>query len=218
MRAFPIRPDIQTATSSAYDGDGFLSVGVDGDGADTNLPAVEAMPPLGLFARPLDPGTDGAGSPLPGQSCSLLRLVGDNDDQAIALTDPRVVPLLPQLGKGGVCVYEPTNEPTDLARLVLNDDGSHRILVHAAQGKRITVEVAGGPSVVIDGGTTPPSVTVTAGSTTLVVDDTGVQAGGPGGQPIALANPAFLAWLATVGAATSAGPPPVFAATKATAK
>ena len=75
MRATPIRPDLQTCTSSSYDADRFLDVGVDGEAADVNLPPVEAMPPLGLFARPRDPATDGEGNALAGKSCTLLRLV-----------------------------------------------------------------------------------------------------------------------------------------------
>jgi len=228
MRALPIRPDVQTATGSSYDGDGFLSVGVDGDAAVTTLPQVEALPPLGLMARPQDPGTDGQGDPLPGQSCTLLRLVGDNDDQAILLTDPRVVGLVPQLAKGGVALYEPTaanqdgTAVTDLARITLNDDGSHRILVHAPASSpptKITIEIANGPHLTIDGTTSPPSLTLAIpGGPSIVLDATNfAQIGGPGGQPIAIASPAFLAWLTAVGAATHVGAPPAVAATKARA-
>lgn len=227
MRSFPIRPDIQTATSSSYDADRFLSLGVDGDSADVALQPVESMPPLGLFARPIDPATDGTGNPLPGQSCSLLRLVGDNDDQAIALTDPRVVGLLPLLAKGAVCLYEPTNvdadgktKVADLARVSLNDDGSHRIVIHAPASTtptKIIIEIAGGPTITVDGTAVPPNVKIESGGTALIVDSTGVQAGAAGGTALALAAPAFLAWLGTVGAATSAGPPPAFAALRAKA-
>ena len=254
MRSFPIRPDVQAATSSFYDADGFLTIGVDGESVEpAAIPPVESMPPLGLFSRPFDPDTDPLGNPLPGKGCSLLRLVGDNDDQVVALTDPRVVGFLPRLGKGASCLYEPIDRNpdkspvTDLARVTLNHDGTHAVLVHAPAPvpsnpvSTVTVEVAGGPvvtltsnypstlgqkvevsilngpSVVLDTTVTPPVLTLSVpGGPSVVLDATnGAQVGGPGGQPLALASPAFLAWLAAIGAATSVGAPPPIAATKA---
>lgn len=223
MRSLPIRVDVQTSTSSSYDGDGFLSLGVDGEGDNTALQPVEAMPPLGIFARPIDPGTDGQGNPLAGKSCSVIRLIGDNDDQAIPVTDPRVVGLLPRLGKGAVCVYEPTcfdddgvTAVTDLARVTINDNGSHRIVVHAPASTtptKIVIEIEGGPTVTVDGTTSPPNVTVAAGGTTLTVDATGVQAGAPGGTAVALASPDLISWIAAVSGVTNVPQPASFMAT-----
>lgn len=213
MIVHPLAVDLDVATASFYDADGFLGIGIAGVAAKVALVTPEAHHPLGILARPLDPETDGAGNP--GRGCTVLRLSEGGSDHVVALGDPRVTPLVPLLEKGGICLYEPTNDATDLARVMLNDDGSHRILVHAAQGKKITIEVADGPTITFDGGATPPSVTVTVGGTSLVVDDTnGVQAGAPGGIFAALATPALLTWLAAVGTATGAGAPPPFAATK----
>lgn len=202
MRAFPLRPDLQAAASSSYDADGFLLVGVDGDAATTNLPPAEALHPLGLCARPLDPGTDGSGHVDQGQACNVLRLVGDNTDDVVVLSDPRVTPKLLQLPKGGLVLYEPS-DAADLARVVLNGDGSHGLVLHvAAGGPKILLEVAGGLS--------------------LTVDGAAVQVGGPGGFDIVIENGALATSFAALQAALAAKgitwtPPSGYTATKAKA-
>jgi hypothetical protein len=193
VRALPLRPDLQAATSSSYDPDGFLVVGVDGDATTTTLPPSEAHHPLGFCARPLDPGTDGAGNVNQALACNVLRLTGDNVDDVVLLADPRVVPKIPQGPKGSSCMYEPGFGP-DLARITLNYDNAHGLVIHvAAGGPTVTIEVAGGPS--------------------ITVDPTGVQLGAVGGLAVVV-DRGLTAFLTALGTATGVGPPPVLGAIK----
>jgi hypothetical protein len=200
VRAFPLRPDLQSATSSSYDPDGFLQVGVDGDSATTNLPPLEALHPLGFIARPMDPGTDGAGNVNQGQACTVIRLTGDNTDDAIVLSDPRATGQLPQLPLGSAMLYEPSGA-ADPAR-VLASGADHTLTIHVTTGAKVTIEVAGGPSLLIDG--------------------TAVQLGAPGGQFVVV-NPAALTasfaalQTALAGIGVTWTPPTGIAATKAMA-
>lgn len=192
MRALPLRPDLQSATSSSYDADGFLQVGVDGDAATTNLPPAEALHPLGLCARPLDPGTDGSGNVNEAQACTLLRLVGDNTDDAIVLSDPRVTPQVPQIPLGSIVLYEPSLA-SDLARVVLNGQ-DHSLTIHVAAGAKVVVEVAGGPSITVD----PTDVQLGAPGGSKVVIDNGVLAGSFTALSAALAAKG-ISWTAPTG-------------------
>jgi hypothetical protein len=204
VRPHPYRIDIQAATGSSFDGSGFLSVGVDGDAPGSTLPPAEAMYPLGLIAVPADPGLDADGNVLPAQTVTLIRLCGENTDAVIPCGDPRVTGKVPPGAKGSVTLYEPAVGPADVARVAINGDGTHGIVIHVAVGAKITIGVAGGPSVTVDG---------TTGN---------VELGGPSGLKVVVNPDALTAsFTALQTALANAGitwtPPAGIAATKVTA-
>lgn len=171
MITCPLYPDIGACVLSAYDADQFLTLGIDGDAATTKLPPVEAIHPLGFIARPLDPETDSDGNINQGQACTLLRLAGENEDMAMALGDPRVTPTLPALPKGSAMLYGPTGSD-DLPRILCSgvDDS---ITIHVGSATKVTIEVAGGPSITVDNGAVQLGA---PGGAPLVKDDGGIAA------------------------------------------
>jgi len=186
MKSYPITPHLQVVTVSVYEPDGFLTVGVDGEAAISAQPPAEAHHPLGLIARPVDSGTDGSGNVSQAQACTVLRLTEENDDSAILLGDPRVTPHVPKIADpgGGVILYEPSLGP-DLARVEVNRDGTHGITVHVPAGAKVTLEVAGGPSITID----PAFVNLGAPT---------------GGQPVVIDNGNLAAFFSSVVTALAA--------------
>ena len=120
--------DIQVATLTEYDADGFPGVSVDAIGdADAGLPTAELHHPLGLIARPRDPDVDGEGTPTLG--ATVLRLTEGAADHGIALGDPRATPKLPRLEKGGVALYADTGAAVLPFLLLSGVDGSAQLYV-----------------------------------------------------------------------------------------
>lgn len=199
MIAHPIQPDLQCAVMSTYDEDGFPSIGIDGDADGVNLQPPEALHPLGVIARPKDPEADPDGKAIDGSgACTVLRLSEGNTDHVIALSDPRCTPALPRIPKGSAMVYAPSGSD-DPPHVLLRGDDEH-LIVHVPSTASITLEVEGGPQVVVDNGK--------------------VSLGVVGGPPVMLDN-GFTAWLGSlVSALTGAGiavpAPPTVAATKVT--
>lgn len=192
----PLVTDLQVSCLSVYDGDGFLGIGLDGEAAVSKLPPAQALHPFGFLGRPRDPATDSNGNVDPAKGCLVLRYTEGNVDHAIVLNDPRTAGHLPQVGKGGSLQYADTGA-TDLPYVLCNpDDGS--ITIHVPSTTKVTIEVAGGPSLTIDNGA--------------------VQAGAPGGFP-AVYDAGLTAFLQAVSTALGAaghpvGPAPPIAATK----
>lgn len=205
MRSRPITVDIQVSTGTSYDADGFLQTGVDGESAETNIPQVECFGVLGLISRPLDPGTDPSGAVDTSQACQVLRLSEDNADHAIPLADPRSSKVAPQVGKGSVMLHEPS-AATDPGRVVLNADQAGEVLVHAAASAKVRVEIASGPTVVVDGGAASITLSIPGGPS-IVLDATNfAQIGGPGGNFIVVDNGALSAAFGALAAALAAAP------------
>jgi hypothetical protein len=90
--------DFAQVTSSEYDDDAVLGLGIDHYGAEEGGgPTAEAHSPFGFLGRPLDP-TDGEG-------CTMLWWQEGSRTHAMALNDHRVRVKLPKLRKGGSAQY-----------------------------------------------------------------------------------------------------------------
>jgi hypothetical protein len=106
--------DIYAATMSAVDADGFIGIQVDVEGSQspdgTTPPAGGALPyemiaPGGLYHRPLDPVIDKNGNVDPAQTAQIMVHREGGRCFASVLTDPRVIPNLPQIEPGGSVLY-----------------------------------------------------------------------------------------------------------------
>ena len=164
--------DIQVATLTEYDADGFPGVSVDAIGdADAGLPTAELHHPLGLIARPRDPDVDGEGTPTLG--ATVLRLTEGAADHGIALGDPRATPKLPRLEKGGVALYADTGAAVLPFLLLSGVDGSAQLYVPygspaTAATLAFDVSTAGAESIQIVHGS-GMRITMTAGGLNSVV-------------------------------------------------
>lgn len=94
--------DFALSATSSYDGDGFLTVGIDQYG-DTGADPLELHHPFGFIARPLDPSVDATGTPTNG--CTMKVWTEGSRKHGMALGDPGVVPNLAQVGKGSSMQY-----------------------------------------------------------------------------------------------------------------
>lgn len=96
--------DIGIAVSTVYDDDGFPGIQVDSYGEQQSGTApYDHHSPLGILSRPHDPDTDDNGNPLRG--CTVLYGLDGGKGHAWLSHDPRTVPLLPPLKKGGLVCY-----------------------------------------------------------------------------------------------------------------
>lgn len=93
--------DYGTCVSSTWDG-GSLKVGVDHLGEQGSGRPLLPLQPLGLYARPLDPTMVG-GRVMKGAG-ALYGYQGD-DGFVMPTTDPRLIDLIPKIGKGGTVLY-----------------------------------------------------------------------------------------------------------------
>lgn len=90
--------DIGTALLTQYDDDGFLGVQIDGlGGSESGVPPYELHSLHGLLTRAHDPDDDGG--------CQVLFGMEAGRGHGWFCSDPRVVPLLPPLEKGGAVLY-----------------------------------------------------------------------------------------------------------------
>jgi len=97
--------DFGQAILSEYDEHGFIGLQIDHYGDNAGGQSAEAHFPYGFLSRPLDPDNDPQGQP--SGATALWWYEGDRI-HAMPLCDPRVMPKLPQLGKGGSMQYGAT--------------------------------------------------------------------------------------------------------------
>lgn len=96
--------DIGIALLSEYDSDGFPTIQVDAWGEKlSGAEPYEQHSPHGILSRPHDPETDDDGNP--GLGCQVLYALEGGRGHAWVSHDSRIVPLLPQLTKGGFSYY-----------------------------------------------------------------------------------------------------------------
>lgn len=90
--------DIGVAMLTTYDEDGFPVVQVDAFGEENSgVVPYEHHSQFGIISRPHDPAD--------GQGCQVLYAMEAGRGHAWVLSDPRVIPLLPPIDKGGSCIY-----------------------------------------------------------------------------------------------------------------
>lgn len=90
--------DISNVKLSQYDDDGFPEVQIEAmGGPKSGLVPYEHHQPHGFISRCHDPNDDGA--------CQVLYGMEAGRGHAFVQSDPRIIPLLPQLQKGGFCAY-----------------------------------------------------------------------------------------------------------------
>lgn len=96
--------DLGIATLSTYDEDGYPTVQIDAYGEENSgVAPYEHHSPHGLLTRCHDPETDDTGNPTVG--CAVLYGLEGGRGHAWLCSDPRIIPLLPPLRKGGLCAY-----------------------------------------------------------------------------------------------------------------
>lgn len=219
--------DLSVATLTQYD-DGFLGVQIKDYGDEDQAGGVpfELHSPFGFLSRPDDPDSSGLG-------CQVLYSATGNDTHAWLSHDPRYIPLLPQLKKGGSMQYCKKGAFAQFD----GDDGSYTIYIPYANGAKamaLSIDVVNeaislvhgdGMALVLANGTA--TLKNADGSAVLFLDAGGVNFGGnitlAGGvvagsvasaQPVALAPP-ILAWITaaqafiTAAAAQLSAPGPV---------
>lgn len=97
MKSGPIHIDIYTCITSSYDSDGYLSLQPDYPGQEGGQPH-EAIFPLGMQSRPLDPVVDNTGKVATG--CPMVAFWENDQALLMPFGDSRVVAGLPALDKG----------------------------------------------------------------------------------------------------------------------
>lgn len=96
--------DIGIAMLSEYDRDGFPTVQIDAYGEKlSGAEPYELHSVHGIVSRPHDPDTDSDGNP--GLGCQVLFANEGGRGHAWLCSDPRVIPLLPPVKKGGFASY-----------------------------------------------------------------------------------------------------------------
>jgi hypothetical protein len=102
---FGVRTEIGIATFSGFDEDGFPLAQYDAHGEKPQVEPVELHHPFGFIARPRDPDLDDEGNPKEGKACNLFFATEGDTLHAWLGYDPRFIPNIPQLKKGGSAQY-----------------------------------------------------------------------------------------------------------------
>lgn len=214
-------PDIQVATLTEYDADGFPGVSVDAIGdAESGIPPAELHHPLGIIARPRDPDVDDEGAVTLG--ATVLRLTDGAADHAIALGDPRATPKLPRLEKGGVALYADTGAAVLPFTLMSGIDGSWQLYIPYGSSPATAMTIA---ATVTDAGTESIQIvhgagmriTMTAGgkNSIVLVNRTGDAYVEINDDGVTFNGNAQLVGGLAVGVPSPAGPPPPVAVARA---
>lgn len=190
--------DIGVAVFSEYNKDSFPTVQINAYGEQqSGVPPYEQHSPHGMISRPHDPETDGAGTPIIG--CTVLYALDGGQGHAWVQSDPRIIPLLPQIEKGGYCsyggllknpsfhnvdgltgsqtIYVPYKIENDVAskcmtiEINVDTDGEESISIIHGSGAALTI--------VEDSGSVSSILKNAAGDAYLEVNDQGVVINGP---------------------------------------
>lgn len=183
---------------------GFVTVQCEGIGANPQLDFFVVHHPHGFRSQPVDGGADGTG-------CGVLYAYEGGRGHAWLLADGRYVADLPDEGRGGSLQYAvvvpPGGGAAKIAYLrLLGTDGSAEIRVPDTADHVRLEHGESGPHLELKADAA--ALRGPQGLLELLVSAGAIDLGGAGGGPVARAMPAFLAWLAAVGAATGVGAPP----------
>lgn len=97
-----IELDIGKAILTEYS-EGFLTVQINAYGEEkSGVAPYDAHSPCGFIGRPHDPDSSNGER---GRGCTVLYGLDGSQGHAWIQSDPRVIPLLPPLRKGGACLY-----------------------------------------------------------------------------------------------------------------
>jgi hypothetical protein len=140
----PMTTDISSIAGTIYDSNGLLEAQVTPIGRNGTASSVgaETYHPYGFIGRPADPVNDAQGNITNG--CHVLFFYEGNTLHCLPLHDPRYQP--PALPKGGSAQYGSGGSYT-------THDDQGNCVVKVPSGKKITIQIAGGPSVVVNGTT-----------------------------------------------------------------
>lgn len=210
--------------------DGALTIGADQQGAAGTGRQMESLQPLGLISRPNDPTTNELAE-VQTAAGALYGTRGD-DQYVIPLGDPALIGKIPQVSKGGTCLYNGTGAfivqngqvekgstmiyvpykdgSTDKAMVVSIDvgtDGSQNIQIVHGDGHGVKMLGGGKHEVILSN---------KAGNGFVIVDDDGVKIAGnttlvggtvvgnsPTAQPVMLA-PDLMTWITQANVAFAA--------------
>lgn len=208
--------------------DGALTIGADQQGAAGTGRQMESLQPLGLISRPNDPTTNELAE-VQTAAGALYGTRGD-DQYVIPLGDPALIGKIPQVSKGGTCLYNGTGAFTTLGGqdekgsamtyVPYVQDGTDKAMtvsidVATAGQQNIQIIHGDGHSVKIlaDGSIVISNKT---GSAFVIVDNDSVKIAGnvtlvggtvvgnsPTAQPVMLA-PDLMTWIGQVNAALAA--------------
>ncbi len=103
--------DLGSVVFSEYDPDKFIGVTFDHYGElDAGAHPAELHASAGFYSRPRDPTVDKSGNVTPGGGCNMWLAVEGNTLHGVLGSDPRAIPKLPQLKKGGAVFYGDTGQ------------------------------------------------------------------------------------------------------------
>jgi len=119
-RFYGITFELGTLPWTGLDRDGYPIAQHDGFGDRPGIGAADLHHSFGFVARPRDPDCDPDGKPLSGKACNaLIGKMGDETHLWLAY-DPRFIPNIPQLKKGGAAMYSAAGS----FRVLDGDDGT----------------------------------------------------------------------------------------------
>lgn len=119
------------ATFSEF-ADGVLGISPALRGEDPGGPPFESVQPLGILARPRDPTVGPDGQPVAGAGLLIATDGASGEGYAIPTTDGRAVAKIPQVAKGGTCLY--ASGPLSSFHHLDGDNGSQQIIVLYGEG------------------------------------------------------------------------------------
>lgn len=96
-------------------------------GDEPGGPPFDSVQPLGLVARPRDPTLGPDGQPVTGAGLLIATDGASGEGFCIPTTDPRALERVPQVAKGGTCLY--ASGPKTSFHHLDGDNGSQQIIV-----------------------------------------------------------------------------------------
>ena len=112
--------ELGAITFTGLDPDGYAIAQHDGQGTAPGVGHYYLEHPFGFISRPRDPDADKSGKPLPGKACSVLIGKSGDETHLFLASDPRFIPNIPQLKKGGAAMYSAPGS----FRVLDGDDGT----------------------------------------------------------------------------------------------
>lgn len=211
-------PDYRTVRMTERTTGGFINIQPDRYGAQAGGPAYPAILPYGLFGRPRnpEPSSDDAATG-GGLGCEAVVFTDGSEGFAMASTDARLMPLLPDTGQGGagICALLDDGSTKGAAYMFFAGGGIAPVVAGS-----FTLHVPlGSKTYLLEVDLANERIRITHGDGLYIeVTPSKVTLGGAGGHPV-VTDQGLTAFLSAVSTALSAlgkpvGPAPTLAATK----